>query len=256
MTKIKFLCLCLLCMALCSAAACKNTDDRPENTAAPTAAAIRTAAASASPAAGTASAGSPAAEATPAGLASPTAEPTERPAPPTVRPGQHTYAEGIKSDAPVDIYYFDTNPENGVQQLFDSIAVQFFPTSEFNAIYVSCPSLNDDIGTITFELFPWMGTYDATVSGAAAFARTFEDYKDNELIKLALSEPLPDGEYLIYMTTPAPEEGVGVWVKLDDFEGQRMYVDDVPIEHMHAQIQLSYINTPNNIHGKISDLID
>ncbi len=184
----------------------------------------------------------------------PSAEPTIAPtAIPTIQPGQRTYADGIKNDEPLDIYYFDDTQENGVLVLEESIAVQFFPTSEVNNIYISCPSLNDDTGTLQFDVYPWQGTYLSTVSADSIFTKTFENYKDNTLIKLEFEDSLPDGEYIILITSPDPEEGVGVWVKLTEFEGQRVYANDILVEDRSIQMQITYANTPNNIIGTISE---
>ncbi len=171
----------------------------------------------------------------------------------TIKPGEHTYAEGIKSDAPLDLYYFDNTKENGVQVLTESIAIQFFPVTELKTVYISCPSMNDSKGTLQFEVFAWLGTYDSTIMGQAILNESFTDYADNALLKLEFETPVPDGEYLILITSPAPEEGVGIWTKLSSFEGQRVYADGIPLEDISAQMQIKYANTPNNKYGTISD---
>lgn len=181
-------------------------------------------------------------------------DPTEVPTPkPTIEPGKHTYADGILNDNQLDLYYCDKNAENGVIQIQDSLAIQIFPTTEFKALYISCPSLNDNKGTLIFEIFQWMGSYESTLKGTPIFEQTFEDYADNALIMLQGEQPFVDGEYIIYISTPDPENGVGVWTKLSDFAGQRVYVDDEIVEGVNVSVQIRYVNTPNNHFGPLSD---
>jgi hypothetical protein len=179
----------------------------------------------------------------------PTAQPTTQP---TVEPGKHTYANGIKSEEPIDLYYFDDSKDNSVLVLTESISIQFFPTTELKNIYISCPSMNDSYGTLTFEVFPWLSTYEATIEGTAVLTETFEDYADNALIKLSFDTPLPDGEYIILLTSPEPEKGVGIWTKPDKFDGQRVYADGMLLDDTSVQMQLSYANTPNSLYGTLS----
>lgn len=179
-----------------------------------------------------------------------TAEPTIKP---TIELGKHTYAGGIKSEDPIDLYYFDNSKENKVMVLTESIAIRFFPTTELKNIYISCPSMNDNKGTLTFEVFPWLGTYEKSIEGTAVLEKSFEDYADNTLIKLSFDTPIPDGEYIILLTSPDPENGVGIWAKSSDFEGQLVYADGVLLEDTSAQMQITYANTPNNKYGPVSE---
>ncbi|MBO4326328.1 MAG: hypothetical protein J5950_03550 [Clostridia bacterium] len=172
---------------------------------------------------------------------------------PTIQPGQHTYAGEILSNNQLDLYYCDKSADNGVIVINNSLAFQIFPTTEFKAIYVSCPSMNDDKGTLIFDIYQWMGSYESTLEGTPILSETFEDYKDNTLIMLAGEQPFADGEYLVYITTPDPENGVGVWTKLSDFEGQKVYIDDELIEGVNINVQIRYINTPQNHFGPLSE---
>ena len=79
-----------------------------------------------------------------------------------------------------------------------------------------------------------------------------EDYADNALIKLSFDTPLPDGEYIILLTSPEPEKGVGIWTKPANFDGQRVYADGMLLDDTSVQMQLTYANTPNNLYGTLS----
>ena len=87
--------------------------------------------------------------------------------------------------------------------------------------------------------------------------KTFENYFDNELLTLKFDEALPDGEYVLVMSTTTGSEGVGAWCKAGSFEGQKVYFDGgVPMTEqteLHVELRISYVNTPNNLYGKVSE---
>lgn len=178
---------------------------------------------------------------------------------PTIQPGQLTYAGGILSEeAPKEqAMLCDLTGPAAHYQIIEDMAVQFFPTTAFKEVSVCCPSYNDNRGTLTFSLYAWQGSYGATVNKEAIKTATFADYRDNELLTLSFEEELPDGEYLLLMSTPDYSEGVGVWGKACNFEGQKVYIDGgnpLP-EHteIHVELRVSYVNLPNNIFGPVSE---
>ena len=246
--RFKFLLISICCLCIFVFAACAKTDDKePQKSAAPTATFSN----------GTTADATLEATATPNGTSM--LEPTEKPEPkPTVTPGQLTYAGGIASEEPPkeQIMICDLNGVATHFQIFEDMAIQFFPTTAFTEVSVCCPSYSDNKGTLTFALYSWMGSYEATVSGKALQTKTFENYYDNELLTLKFEEALPDGEYVLVMSTTTGSEGVGAWCKVGSFEGQKVYFDGgVPITdqtEIHVELRVSYVNTPNNMYGKVS----
>lgn len=193
----------------------------------------------------------------------PTQAPTDNKEPeseakPTITPGQLTYAGGILSETPPELQVMicDTNGTPTHFQIMEDLAIQFFPSVAFTEVSVCCPSYSDNVGTLTFALYSWMGSYESTLAGDPIKTQTFENYNDNDLLSLKFEEALPDGEYILYMTTPKSSEGVGVWAKIGDFEGQKIYFDAGQMldenSRFHVELRASYINTPNNLYGKVS----
>lgn len=229
----------LVCLVLTFCAACgeKDTDSSAKNTAANT----------------------PSAKPITQPTVQPTITPTKEPvANATVEPGKLTYAGGIVSDMPPkeQVMLCDTNGPATHFQIVEDMAIQFFPTTAFTEVSICCPSYSDNNGTLTFSLYSWMGTYEDTMAGKAIKTATFENYRDNELLTLSFDKALPDGEYVLLLSTPDYSDGVGTWCKACSFEGQKIYVDgggSLPENtELHVELRVSYINTPKNLYGKVS----
>ena len=141
-------------------------------------------------------------------------------------------------------------------EIIEDMAIQFFPTTAFTKVSICCPSYSDNNGTLTFSLYSWMGTYEDTMAGKAIKTATFENYRDNELLTLSFDKALPDGEYVLLLSTPDYSDGVGTWCKACSFEGQKIYVDgggSLPENtELHVELRVSYVNTPKNLYGKVS----
>lgn len=190
----------------------------------------------------------------------PTSEPTEEPSPepvPTVEPGKETYAEGIKDPDKGARYTF--RPSKGRPDhimINESLATQFFATTTFNKLELECPSYHDNIGTIVMELYRWMGSYDLTLdkdSNPPVVVEEFVDYPDNAILAIELDEPLVDGEYLLYLTTPDPAEQVGVWAIYEaENLHTRTYKDNEEFEGVGFGPIIYYTKTPNKLYGPIS----
>ncbi len=189
-----------------------------------------------------------------------TAAPTATKAPiATVEPGKGTYSGGI-SDENADVT-FTYMPENGRvdhRMLNESLAQQFFATASFDKIQINCPSYSDNEGTITIELFKWQGTYFDTIDrekNPAVASMDYVDYKDNSILSLSF-DTQPDGEYLLYLTTPNKEKQVGVWAKYDVVESElmsRAYYDDIIWEGGSFGPTIHYTKTPNVLFGPLQD---
>lgn len=269
----------LVCLVLTFCAACgeKDTDSSAKNTAAKTTSAKPTAEATleatsettteptlettldATSEATTEVTSQPTAKPTTQPTVQPTVTPTKEPvANATVEPGKLTYAGGIVSDIPPkeQVMLCDTNGPATHFQIIEDMAIQFFPTTAFTEVSICCPSYSDNDGTLTFSLYSWMGTYEDTMAGKAIKTATFENYRDNELLTLSFDKALPDGEYVLLLSTPDYSDGVGTWCKACSFEGQKIYVDgggSLPENtELHVELRVSYVNTPKNLYGKVS----
>lgn len=192
--------------------------------------------------------------------AEPTAEPTPSPTKEpvqTVEPGKETYAGGIKDETKGVRYSFrPTNGKEDHRMISESLAAQFFATTAFSKIEVACPSYSDNEGTIVMELFKWQGTYEATIDREAnppVASIEHVDYTDNAMLALEF-DPLPDGEYLLYLSTPDPAKQVGVWGNYDATNlWARAYADDEVWEGGGFGPIIYYTKTPNNMYGPIQE---
>lgn len=259
----------LVCLVLTFCAACgeKDTDSSAKNTAEATLEATSEttteptleATLDATSEATTEVTSQPTAKPTTQPTVQPTVTPTKEPvANATVEPGKLTYAGGIVSDMPPkeQVMLCDTNGPATHFQIIEDMAIQFFPTTAFTKVSICCPSYSDNNGTLTFSLYSWMGTYEDTMAGKAIKTATFENYRDNELLTLSFDKALPDGEYVLLLSTPDYSDGVGTWCKACSFEGQKIYVDgggSLPENtELHVELRVSYVNTPKNLYGKVS----
>lgn len=170
----------------------------------------------------------------------------------TVQPGKGTYSGGILSADPISAKIYNESVANGIIQLNTELSLQFFATSTFSEIALACPSFNDNLGTMTFSLYAWQGTYDKTLASKVIKTDTFVDYADNSMLKLTFTEALPDGEYLLVLTTETSDQGVGVWTKTAANEAQRVYVEGEVVEDVHLHLSIAYTNTPNKLYGPLS----
>ncbi len=86
-----------------------------------------------------------------------------------------------------------------------------------------------------------------------AATQEFMDYADNALLKFEF-ETLPDGEYLLYLTSPDASKGVGVWGNYDAEDLRaRAYADDEVWENGGFSVSVHYTKTPNKLFGPIQD---
>lgn len=200
----------------------------------------------------------PTAEATVQATKAPTPEPTEKPEP--TPKGDHT--GGIASENPLVALLYDRANEDSSKRepyfMTDApIAIQFYATTSFDGLNILCHSLSDSIGTIEFTLYEWLYTYDESLKHDSVASQSFENYDDNSNLKMVLEEALPDGEYLLVLTTPDPSEGVGVWYSNDEpYPGQQVYFDDMYYDTTSVIFfKIYYTNTPNNVYGPLSEAL-
>lgn len=91
-----------------------------------------------------------------------------------------------------------------------SMAVRFYPTIDFTDIEFRCSSWGDTIGTLDFNLYKWQDDYETTVSSEPLDSYTLSGYKGSTVYNIFNGEYKSD-EYLIEITTPNYEEGVGLY---------------------------------------------
>lgn len=180
-------------------------------------------------------------------------KPTEKILHPTIAPGNETYAGDIISQDAFSYAFETTGKTNEHRAVNQSVAIQFFATVEFNSLSLNCPSYGDNTGTLDFALYKWMGTYENTISeeNTPAAVVNFTNFADNAENKMEF-EALPDGEYLLYITSPDSTEGVGIWGR-SELEGEpetRLYIDDeeettgFELGPCAMPLKINYVKTP------------
>ena len=85
-------------------------------------------------------------------------------------------------------------------------------------ITVSCPSWNDNLGSLTFKLFAWNTDYATTIAAEPLYSETFVDYDDNTDLTISFktedSLGAAAGEYLFWVGDGVDEGksgGIGTW---------------------------------------------
>lgn len=197
------------------------------------------------------------AEATPTAepTAAPTPSPTKEPAA-TVEPGKETYAGSVDPSKGLGVNLSPTTGTIKDEMLTDSLATQFFATTTFNKLDVNCVSYGNNIGRLTFTLYRWMGSYYATLESEPVATKEYVDFNDNSVLSFPLQEALPDGEYLIVLTSENPDEGVGVYTNEDTDASDlktRFYKNDEVVEGSGMYMAIHYTKTPTNVAGPLQD---
>lgn len=195
--------------------------------------------------------------------ATPTAEPTEAPTPSptkepaaTIEPGKETYAGEVDDSQGIGVNLSPTTGSIKDEMLTDSIAAQFFATTTFNKIDVNCVSYGNNEGSLTFTLYRWMGSYFASLESEPVATKDFVDFNDNSVLSLPLNEALPDGEYIIVLTSENPDQGVGVYTNQDVEENDaktRFYKNDEVVEGSCIFMAIHYTKTPQNVVGPLQN---
>lgn len=199
----------------------------------------------------------------PAETADATAAPTAAPATATASPEptaeptpKQDQSGGIVSDSPIEAPLFEETTHMAYILSDYPIAIQFYATTEFDALRLSCHNGGDNYGTVVFSLYEWKGNYWDTIEQEQPLeTATFVDYVDNDSLKLTFSQPREDGEYLLVVTTPDPSESVGVWYSNDTpHPAQHVFMEDMYFEYAAVDyFILCYTKTPQNLYGPLSD---
>lgn len=171
--------------------------------------------------------------------ASPTAAPTAKPI-------------KIISDQPKTVCLSPNSPSQIAIQLRSSIAIQFCAAAPFNGIDLLCPSWGDAIGTLDFNVCAWKGNYIDTVESKPLAAFSHKNYEDNALLESTFDE-LPAGEYLLYITSPEPSEGVGIWAMEYEKGPNIVWENDFGKINCSAKLfNVHYTKTPEIDYGDLS----
>lgn len=174
----------------------------------------------------------------------PTQEPTLAPTPTPV---------DIVSNNPKTVNFFPSSSTQLAQQLSYSLAIQFHATAPLNGLEITCPSWGDSNGTLVFDLYAWAGDFDSTLEKWPVATQEFVNYSDNANNKMTFDE-LPAGEYLLYITSPDPNQGVGIWtIETEDYEYVALYIEDVYFSNfVPNHFRVFYTKTPAVLHGNIT----
>lgn len=135
-------------------------------------------------------------------------------------------ASGQADDTMISLY--DKKLERCAIQMKDTYAVQFKSNAPFDEVDLFGASWNNDIGSLELSVYPWLGSYDETLTGKPSIVQNFHNFPDNSMLKLKMEKPLPEGEYLLYIrnTSEDPLEQVGFWAFNGVTEHIRNYQDE------------------------------
>lgn len=153
--------------------------------------------------------------------------------------------------------YFDFNEgagNRGPHQVTENskYSCRFFATASFDNLALSCPSYNDNIGSMKFSLYRWAGDYRSTVAQEPLAVETYVDFRDNETLEFGFPEQ-EAGEYLIMLSEGT--SGVGIWKFDTSKTGTYLYDDGLESEGVFT-MKISYTYTPNKKWEQCRTMID
>lgn len=120
-------------------------------------------------------------------------------------------------------------------------AVRFHPSYEFKDVKVRCSSNGDTTGTFVFKLYKWNGDYKKTVSGKAVDTFKLSGFKGSTVYTVT-TKTHEAGEYLMTITTPKYEEGVGIYLSQISGEDNGAYISYTNGTEMDPSIYLGWTN--------------
>jgi hypothetical protein len=120
------------------------------------------------------------------------------------QPGRHRDLWFFWKGKPVIMAY----PEILKTKKGDTAGLKFSSRTPFSAIDATCPSWSNQIGNLTFSLYPWKINYAISVSGAPVAQQQFVNFADNARLILSFDSQ-PAGDYLWVLSHAT--ETVGVW---------------------------------------------
>ena len=181
-----------------------------------------------------------------------TPEPTEPPEPTAVP----DYSGGIKREnRKTTVSLFGSGSQKPFCGTGHSIGVQFYATTEFNAVGFKSPTWRaTENYYVDYALYKWDTDYYESIAGSPVAEGYFENWQDGVAVYLKF-DPLPAGEYVLVALYGSNETACnsGVWYVEAEHPSQRSYLDDEVWSDASVCCELVYIHTPNNKYGPLSD---
>jgi len=131
----------------------------------------------------------------------------------------------------------------------ETLAGQFFATTDFTFIQTCCPTYGDAIGNMTLSIYNWNVNYETTISGKVLKSHEFVNFKDNEWLQLTFDAALPAGEYLWVLSNPS--DVVGIWSTMEGPANLKCYKSGELVDTFH-DLKIQYTKTPNITLGALS----
>ena len=109
--------------------------------------------------------------------------------------------------------------------------MRFNASSRFRRVEARCPSYDNDIGALTFALYPWAGDVVSSTAVEPIVVRRFKDFRNNAVLALEF-DPLPPGDY--YAELSDGEEVVGVWRTESANAGAEAYLNGARVNGAYS----------------------
>ncbi|MBQ4055140.1 MAG: metallophosphoesterase [Clostridia bacterium] len=150
---------------------------------------------------------------------------------------------GLVTDGELDIEFTYGSGDGPSQFTEDyTMAVRFHPSVDFSDVEFRCSSWGDEIGTLDFKLYSWQGDYDSTIGSEPIDSYSLTGFKGSTVYKV-FDEMYTSGEYLVEITCPNPDEGVGVYYYQMDDERDDAYLSYENGSEMEQHIYFSWTNS-------------
>ena len=107
--------------------------------------------------------------------------------------------------------YADQQAHSALDVTKTPLGVYYDSKDPTSAMTISCPSYSNNIGTLRFSLYLWMGDYESTVAEEELHSTEFVDFNDNASLRFEYPTA-PAGEYLILVQSTGTDM-VGVWIE-------------------------------------------
>lgn len=134
----------------------------------------------------------------------------------------------------------------------DEYGCRFYATAPFDSLALSCPSWNDNIGTLTISLYRWDTNYTASTQAKPLVSETFVDYNDNATLTLSFDE-CPAGEYIVVLS--GGKDGVGVWMFSQSKTGTYIYTGGIETSGVFT-MWIGYTCTPDTMYREVKSMYD
>jgi hypothetical protein len=134
----------------------------------------------------------------------------------------------------------------------DEYGCRFCAAAPFDSLSVSCPSYNDNTGSLTFSLYRWKVNYVTTVAADAIAEQTYVDFQDNATLVFEFDECEP-GEYILVLSRGTG--GVGVWKFSESKTGTYIYNGGLEQDGVFT-MTVGYTYTPDIMFMEVKSMYD